>query len=141
VQGSGERLPFGDGEFDAVVCTLVLCSVADPVACVREMARVLRPGGRLLFVEHVRAPEPGWTRTAQSLLDPLQVVLADGCHLSRDTLGVLRGTRAFAVPADSGGGGGAAAYGGTTLRTFDVPGLGPLAPHAAGVLMRNTDHV
>ena len=64
VRAPAEYLPFADASFDTVVSTLVLCTVADPRRAVAEVARVLRPGGRLLFLEHVRA-DPGWRRALQ----------------------------------------------------------------------------
>lgn len=89
VGGVAEELPFESGSFDAVVSTLVLCSVRDPAAALREVSRVLRPGGKFVFVEHIHAPEEGLSilglRQQQDLLDPLQQQLADGCHLTRET--------------------------------------------------------
>lgn len=78
---------FPDASFDAVVCTLVLCSVADPDATATHLRRVLRPGGRLVVIEHVGAG--GLAGRAQSLLTPLMRRVAHGCHLDRDTVGTL----------------------------------------------------
>jgi SAM-dependent methyltransferase len=84
VQGDARRLPFDAGRFDTVVCTFVLCTVPDPAAAAREIVRVLRPGGRLLFLEHVAAPG-GARRFFQRLLGaPLERVLC-GCDVTRDT--------------------------------------------------------
>jgi ubiquinone/menaquinone biosynthesis C-methylase UbiE len=58
VEAPAERLPFADDAFDTVVSTLVLCTVADPRAAAAEIRRVLAPGGRLLFLEHVRSQDP-----------------------------------------------------------------------------------
>ena len=63
----------------------VLCSVPDVQATLKELQRVVRPGGRILFVEHVLSPQPGFLRTLQQLLNPLQQLLLDGCHTTRDT--------------------------------------------------------
>jgi len=87
---SSEQLPFADASFDTVVGTLVLCSVADPARAIAEIHRVLRPGGRLLFIEHVAADDnPGRLRW-QHRLEPLWKRIAGGCHLTRDTGAALR---------------------------------------------------
>jgi ubiquinone/menaquinone biosynthesis C-methylase UbiE len=78
-----ERLPFADASLDTVVVTLVLCTVADPQAALDEIARVLRPGGRLLFVEHVGSDDSATLRT-QRRIEPFWRRLAGGCHLTRD---------------------------------------------------------
>jgi ubiquinone/menaquinone biosynthesis C-methylase UbiE len=88
VQAPVEALPFPDASFDTVVCTLVLCSVADQQAALEEIRRVLRPGGRLLFVEHVRADDPRLARW-QDRLTPLNRVLGRGCHPNRTTLSAI----------------------------------------------------
>ena len=84
VEATAERLPFEADRFDTVVATLVLCTVPDPAAALREIARVLRPEGRLLFLEHVRAPEPRLARWQDRLERPWRVFGA-GCHCNRDT--------------------------------------------------------
>jgi SAM-dependent methyltransferase len=83
--GTAERLPVADRGADAVVSTLVLCSVPDPDRALAEVRRVLRPGGRFVFVEHVGAPRGTWLRRAQRVCQPLWSVVADGCHPDRDT--------------------------------------------------------
>ena len=88
VAAGAEALPFADGRFDTVVVTLVLCTVGDPVAGLGEIARVLRPGGRLLFLEHVRAEDSRAAR-AQDRIAPLQRFFADGCRPNRDTLATI----------------------------------------------------
>jgi ubiquinone/menaquinone biosynthesis C-methylase UbiE len=92
VEAPAERLPFGDAEFDAAVAMLVLCTVPDPVAAIAELARVLKPGGRLLFVEHVRSGNPDLARWQDRLEAPWRF-LADGCHCNRDTLATLAASR------------------------------------------------
>jgi ubiquinone/menaquinone biosynthesis C-methylase UbiE len=62
VEAPGEQLPLEDSSFDPVAMTLVLCTAPDPGAVLREVKRVLRPGGRLLFLEHVRAEDPELAR-------------------------------------------------------------------------------
>ena len=82
-----EELPFPDGSFDTVVSTLVLCTVPDQESALDEVRRVLRPGGRLLFIEHVRAA--GSTARWQDRLEPLWGRLLGGCHPNRDTVAAI----------------------------------------------------
>jgi ubiquinone/menaquinone biosynthesis C-methylase UbiE len=84
----GQALPFDDGTADMVLCTWSLCSITDPVQAVREMRRVLRPGGVLHFAEHGRAPDPGVLRW-QRRLNPVQKRCGAGCHLDRDIPAIL----------------------------------------------------
>jgi SAM-dependent methyltransferase len=98
VPASAEELPFEDGSFDTAVSTLVLCTVADPARAIAEIARVLRPGGRLLFIEHVRG-EGRLGRWQDRLSRPWRHV-GNGCHANRDTLAALR-DGGFAVEARS----------------------------------------
>jgi ubiquinone/menaquinone biosynthesis C-methylase UbiE len=84
----GQDLPFEDGSADAVLCTWTLCSIPDPVRAVREVRRVLRPGGALHFVEHGRAPDPE-VRRWQDRFTPLQKRMGVGCHLNRDIPAIL----------------------------------------------------
>ncbi|CAJ1932030.1 unnamed protein product [Sphenostylis stenocarpa] len=85
IQAVGEAIPLSDASVDAVVGTLVLCSVKDVDMTLKEVRRVLRPGGLYVFVEHVAAKDGTFLKFMQRVLDPLQQTLADGCHLSRDT--------------------------------------------------------
>ena len=86
--GSAQALPFPDATFDTVVGTLVLCTVPDPAGALEEVARVLRPGGRYLFLEHVR-DEEGRAARRQDRVTPLWRHLAGGCHPNRETLKTL----------------------------------------------------
>lgn len=85
-----DALPFEDATFDAVVCTLVLCSVPDPAACLGEVRRVLRPKGKLVFIEHVCDERRLGRRLLQRGLEPLWKPLAGGCHLTRRTETTIR---------------------------------------------------
>ncbi|XP_027913510.1 methyltransferase-like protein 7A isoform X1 [Vigna unguiculata] len=85
IQAVGEAIPLSDASVDAVVGTLVLCSVKDVDMTLKEVVRVLRPGGLYVFVEHVAAKDGTFLKFIQRVLDPLQQTLADGCHLSRNT--------------------------------------------------------
>jgi ubiquinone/menaquinone biosynthesis C-methylase UbiE len=85
---SAEQLPSPDASFDTVVCTYTLCSIPDAAQALREMRRVLVPGGKLLFCEHGRAPDEG-VRRWQERLQPLWGPLAGGCQLGRDIPGLL----------------------------------------------------
>jgi ubiquinone/menaquinone biosynthesis C-methylase UbiE len=88
VEAPGEALPFADASFDTAILTLVLCTVPDPAATLREAARVLRPGGRLLFVEHVRSPDAELARWQDRLETPWRFI-GDGCHCNRDTIAAI----------------------------------------------------
>ncbi len=88
VEAPAEKLPFDDSSFDTAVFTLVLCTVPDPEAALAEAARVLKPGGKLLFVEHVRAGDAGLARWQDRLEKPWRF-LADGCHCNRDTVATI----------------------------------------------------
>lgn len=115
VAAPAEELPFPDHSFDAVVCTLVLCSVDDPARAIAEMRRVLRPDGRLVFLEHVAGQ--GRRLRRQERLDPVWNRLFAGCHLTRDTVQSLKDA-GFAVEE---------------LRTLDMtPKVDPSAPLVLG---------
>jgi ubiquinone/menaquinone biosynthesis C-methylase UbiE len=89
VDGMAERLPAGDATVDAVVCSLVLCSVRDERAALREIGRVLAPGGRLHFLEHVRADTPGLVRMQRVMDATFWPLIAGGCHAGRDTAAAI----------------------------------------------------
>jgi ubiquinone/menaquinone biosynthesis C-methylase UbiE len=83
--GDAGALPFADESFHTVVCTLVLCSVPDLNLALSESKRVLKPGGQLVFLEHVLAPPGSATRFAQKAVKHPWRWCADGCHVDRDT--------------------------------------------------------
>lgn len=125
IDALAERLPLDDGSVDAAVAFLVLCSVPDQAAALRELHRVIRPGGSLYFYEHVIAAGRGLAR-AQRLLERSGVwpFLAGGCHPARDTVAAI----------------GAAGFEIERCRGFEFkpcPILVPVAPHVLGVARRD----
>ena len=86
--GIAEALPFENNRFDAVVTTFTLCSVQDPTAALSEVRRVLRPGGRLIFLEHGKAPDPA-AAILQNRIEPVWKHIAGGCHLTRPVTGAI----------------------------------------------------
>jgi ubiquinone/menaquinone biosynthesis C-methylase UbiE len=101
VRAPGEALPFPDDSFDTAVCTLVLCTVSDPARAVAEVQRVLRPGGRLLFLEHVRSEDPGLARW-QDRVAPLWRRLGHGCNPNRPTPHLIRESGFESVEVEAG---------------------------------------
>jgi ubiquinone/menaquinone biosynthesis C-methylase UbiE len=95
VHAPAEKLPFANARFDTVVSTLVLCTVPDQPQTLRELRRVLKPGGRLLFLEHVRSDDPKLARW-QDRLNGFSRFMACGCNCNRDTLDAIR-TAGFTI--------------------------------------------
>jgi len=120
-QRGGEDLDLPDAACDAVVATLVLCSVTDPAAVIAEARRVLRPGGRLLFCEHVAAPAGSRTRRLQGRLRRPWRWLAGGCTLDRETPRLLHAAGFHEVRMDR-----------FTMGRL----LGPVRPHVWGAAIR-----
>jgi SAM-dependent methyltransferase len=89
VQAGAQELPFPDASFETVVCTYVLCSVPDPRGALSEITRVLVPGGRLLFLEHVHAGEGTALGRFQDLIELPHRYVAAGCHPNRRTAGLI----------------------------------------------------
>jgi ubiquinone/menaquinone biosynthesis C-methylase UbiE len=84
VEGIAEKLPFANNHFDTIVVTLVLCSVDDPQLALEEMKRILKPDGKVLFLEHVEMEQPVYS-SFQKILTPIWKHICDGCHLNRRT--------------------------------------------------------
>jgi ubiquinone/menaquinone biosynthesis C-methylase UbiE len=84
VEGRAESLPFQDQTYDYVVFSLVLCSVTDQQSSLNEVLRVLKPGGRMLYIEH-KLPEEGLRRSIFHRLTPVWKKVANNCHLNRET--------------------------------------------------------
>jgi len=85
----GQLLPFADDSFDAALSTWTLCTIPDPAAALRELRRVIKPGGTLHFLEHGLAPDEQVCRW-QRRLDPVQKRIAGGCHLTRPIVDLLK---------------------------------------------------
>jgi ubiquinone/menaquinone biosynthesis C-methylase UbiE len=121
LDGVAESLPAADASVDVVVSSLVLCSVAEPACALAEAVRVLKPGGQLLFYEHVRSAHR-LLAALEDLLTPLWSRLAGGCHPNRDTAATI-------------------AAAGLTIRSLErfgfsvLPGNPPLA-HVLGVAVK-----
>eukprot|EP00929_Paragymnodinium_shiwhaense_P017160 TRINITY_DN12614_c1_g1_i2.p1 TRINITY_DN12614_c1_g1~~TRINITY_DN12614_c1_g1_i2.p1 ORF type:complete len:328 (+),score=43.29 TRINITY_DN12614_c1_g1_i2:41-985(+) len=133
VSGDVQELPFKDESFDAVVLTKVLCSVQDPSQALKEISRVLRPGGRLAYVEHVAADTGSILEGQQLLMDPLQQAVAGNCHLHRDTDALIgRSTKG------QGASGGAAALFDHVEgdERYQIWRMWPITQQAAGVAVK-----
>lgn len=116
--GTAEALPAEDGDFDAAVASLVLCTVRSVPQALAEVRRVLRPGGELRFFEHVAAGTPGLARVQRGLDRTVWPLLFGGCHTARDPLAAI----------------GAAGFALGPYRSFDLPGNGPRLPTSPCVL-------
>jgi ubiquinone/menaquinone biosynthesis C-methylase UbiE len=113
--GIVEHLELPDSSADAVVSTLVLCSVGNQDAAIKEILRVLKPGGKFLFVEHVAAKQGSALRMVQRIIKPAWKVVADGCHPDRDTASAVE----------------RAGFSSVEIKTFRAP-LMIASPHIAG---------
>lgn len=116
VHGVSEALPLEDASCDAVICTLTLCSVVSPERSVAEIKRVLKPGGKFLFWEHVLSETDEDLRRQQIALTPAQVRRADGCHLDRRTGETIK-----------------TAFSDVNLEYFELSDFGFLNPTVAGI--------
>lgn len=88
VEAGAESLPYEDSSFDTAVFTLVLCTIPNPARALEEAARVLRPGGRALFLEHVRSRDPKLARWQDRFHGPWKF-FNDGCNCNRDTVATI----------------------------------------------------
>ncbi|MGC9664927.1 class I SAM-dependent methyltransferase [Planosporangium sp. 12N6] len=124
VDGVADDLPAADATFDAAVFSLVLCSVPDQLAALAETRRVLRPGGRLRFYEHVAAERPGALRRVQRFVDAtIWPALCGGCHTSRDTVAAIHAAGFVITEVDR-------------FRFPDLPVALAAAPHVLGSATR-----
>jgi SAM-dependent methyltransferase len=114
-----EKLPAADESTDVVVSTLVLCSAVDPEAVLREILRVLKPGGRFVFLEHVAAPEGTRLRKMQRWIRPVWKRLADGCYPDRETGPAIK----------------CAGFSQVNYESFRLP-LGPVSTQIAGIAIK-----
>lgn len=89
LDGIGEAMPFQDASFDTVLTTFTLCSVQDGERVLSEMRRVLKPGGKILFLEHGRAPDKGPEKW-QKRIEPAWKHIAGGCHLHREVMQLFK---------------------------------------------------
>lgn len=97
--GADDRLPLDDNRFDTVVSTWTMCSIPDLPRALAEMARVLKPGGRLLFIEHGLSPDPGVARW-QNRLNGLNRRIGDGCNLNRNIAAMIAASPLHVVTCD-----------------------------------------
>lgn len=123
LQARAERIPLGDASVDAAICCTVLCSVTDQDRALGEIHRVLRPGGRLVLVEHVEAPRGTWTRRGQRLVAPFSRWFDHGCDPARDTEAALARSPFMVVELK---------------RTGARGPFGTTMPHLTGVAVRAT---
>ena len=87
-EGVGEAIPFADASFDSVVCTYTLCSVGDQGRTLSELRRILKPGGKLIFLEHGNSPDLG-PQKWQRRIEPLWKRVMGNCHLTRPVSGAI----------------------------------------------------
>lgn len=119
IAAGAEAIPLPDASVDAVVSTLVLCSVSAPAQALAEIRRVLRPGGRFVFVEHVAAPRASWLRRLQRAIRAPWRLAGGGCEPDRETWRTIE----------------AAGFSRVDIDHFHVA-LPVVSPHVAGVATR-----
>ncbi len=118
-----ERIDVDDASVDAVLCTLVLCSARDPQLLLTEVYRVLKPGGKFYFIEHVAAPQGTWLRRCQRVMRPIWIGIADGCQPDRETRTAIQNAGFRSVECEE-------------FRVPFPPALPFVAPHVAGVAVK-----
>lgn len=116
IDAFAESMPIPDDHVDSVLLAYVMCTVADVDAALAEVRRVLRPGGVVCVMEHVRAPEGTWLRRSQRIVAPVWPRLAGGCHADRDTRAALAH----------------AGFDVANLRDITITSLPPVAPTLVG---------
>ena len=117
IDAVGEALPIPDDSVDAVLLAYVMCTVSDVEASLAEVRRVLKPGGVVCVMEHVRAREGTWLRRSQRVVAPVWPRLAGGCHADRDTRAALS----------------RAGFDVSELRDITITNLPPVAPTLVGI--------
>lgn len=117
--GIAETLPAADESVDFVISTLVLCSVVNQKRALEEVARVLKPGGKFLFIEHVAARRGSWLRWMQRFVKPLWRRMGDGCHPDRETRAALENV----------------GFASLDIEEFEAP-LPVVGPHIAGTAVK-----
>jgi ubiquinone/menaquinone biosynthesis C-methylase UbiE len=122
VAGTAENLPISDASVDAVISSLVLCTVVDQHRALGEVIRVLKPGGKFLFIEHVAAARGTWLRRTQRWLKPIWRQMADGCNPDRETFAAVEHAN----------------FRKCKMEKFTVP-LPIMGPHIAGVAFKGWD--
>jgi len=123
VSGLAERVAAPDAGFDAAIASLVLCSVTDPGAALRELYRVVRPGGDLRFFEHVRADSPRLQKLQDVLDATIWPLVLGGCHAGRDTVASIRASGFEVFQLDH-------------FRFPEEPAWNPTSPHVLGAARR-----
>lgn len=120
---TAEGIDVDDASVDAVLCTLVLCSVRDPQQVLNEALRVLKPGGKFYFIEHVAAPQGTWLRRCQRVMRPIWIGIADGCRPDRETGAAIQNAGFRSVELEG-------------FRVPFPPALPFVSPHVAGVAVK-----
>lgn len=120
---TAEGIDVDDASVDAVLCTLVLCSVRDPQQVLNEALRVLKPGGKFYFIEHVAAPQQTWLHRWQRVMRPIWIGFADGCRPDRETGAAIQNAGFRSVELEG-------------FRVPFPPALPFVSPHVAGVAVK-----